>query len=43
MKKIIVMISLVLLICGCSGRNDKKEAAGGITSVTCEKALDLQA
>ena len=37
------MISLVFLLCGCTGRNEKKETAGGITSVNCEKALELQA
>ena len=43
MKKIVIMISLVFLLCGCTGRNEKKETAGGITSVNCEKALELQA
>lgn len=43
MKKIIVMISIMLLICGCTGRNDKKEVKGEITSVNCEEALDIQA
>lgn len=43
MKKIIVMISILFLLCGCTGRNDKKQEVKGITSVTCEKALELQA
>ena len=43
MKKIIVMISLVLLLCGCGDKKEEKEIKNGVTSVTCEKALDLQA
>ena len=41
MKKIIIMISLVLLLCGCGEKKEEKGAE--ITSVTCERALDLQA
>ena len=43
MKKIIALISITLLLCGCTGRNDEKKVTGTITSVDCEKALDLQA
>jgi rhodanese-related sulfurtransferase len=43
MKKIIVMISLILLLCGCGDKKEEKEVKNGVTSVTCEKALDLQA
>ena len=43
MKKIMIVFSLMLLLCGCGKNAEKKELAGGITSVSCEKALELQA
>ena len=43
MKKIIIIICLLLLVCGCSESEKTEKMSGGITSITCEKALDLQA
>ena len=43
MKKIMLMISMIILLCACGTNKEELKEEKGITSVTCEKALDLQA
>ncbi len=43
MKKIMLMISMIILLCACGTNKEELKEKKGITSVTCEKALDLQA
>ncbi len=43
MKKIMLMISMIILLCSCGTNKEELKEKKGITSVTCEKALDLQA
>ncbi len=45
MKKILVILVLLLLVTGCkeeSKENMKSEKKGTISSVTCDRAIDLQ-
>lgn len=43
MKKIMLMISMIILLCACGTNKEELKEKKGMTSVTCEKALDLQA
>lgn len=42
MKKILIILVVLFLITGCKESNSVKESKGTISSITCNKAIDMQ-